>query len=120
MNTLTLSQRSIIHNCLLDLKDSSSLNNSSFLPIALDKLIASEGFGIEMSGVFISTDEDLENIPEYLKEGIAFEFMGEHVVLSFSDGVSAISNWCDNNAMSDRESILLKCKILKAKFSTED
>ncbi|RON83332.1 hypothetical protein BK635_09850 [Pseudomonas chlororaphis] len=120
MNTLTLRQKSIIHNCLLDLKDSSSLTIPSFLPVALDKLATLEGLGIDMSGIYLSTDEDFENIPEYLKEGIAFEFMGEHVVLSFSDGASVISNWCDNNAISDRESILLKCKILKAKLSTED
>ncbi|KAA5845343.1 hypothetical protein F2A38_00565 [Pseudomonas chlororaphis] len=120
MNTLTPRQKNIIHNCLLDLRDSSSLTTPSFLPATLDKLVTSEGFGIDMSGIYLSTDEDFENIPEYLKEGIAFEFMGEHVVLSFSDGASVISNWCDNNAISDRESILLKCKILKAKFSTED
>lgn len=120
MNTLTLRQKSIIHNCLLDLKDSSSLTIPSVLPIALDKLATSEGFGIDMSGIYLSTDEDFENIPEYLKEGIAFEFMGEHVVLPFSDGASAISSWCDNNAMLDRDSILLKCKTLRARFSTED
>lgn len=119
MNPLTLKQKNLIHNCLLDLTDSSSLNNSSFLPTALDKLIASEGFGIEMSGIYLSADEDAQNIPEYLQEGMAFEFMGEHVVLSFSAGVAAITLWCQSNEVPDREGTLLKCKILKERLSKE-
>ncbi|MGN7742715.1 hypothetical protein ACTJKT_22385 [Pseudomonas sp. 22526] len=119
MIPLTLKQKSLIHNCLLDLTDSSSLNNSSFLPVALDKLIASEGFGIEMSGIYISTDEDAERIPKYLQKGMAFEFMDEHVVLSFSDGVAAITHWCQSNEVPDREGTLLKCEILKEQLSKE-
>jgi hypothetical protein len=91
---LTDSQKSIIHNCLLDLRDSSSLNNPSFLPPALDSLLKSEGFGIEISGVYISTDEDPKNIPDYLQEGISFEFMDNHVTLLFEDAISCIIDWC--------------------------
>ncbi|OLF56433.1 hypothetical protein [Pseudomonas chlororaphis] len=119
MNTLTLKQKNIIHNCLLDLKDSSSLKSPSFLPIALDKLMVSEGFGIEMSGIYLSTDKDAENIPGYLRKGMAFEFMDEHVVISFSDGVAAITHWCESNEIPDRESTLLKCEILKERLSRE-
>ncbi|AIS15647.1 hypothetical protein JM49_29365 [Pseudomonas chlororaphis subsp. aurantiaca] len=79
--------------------------------------MASEGFGIEMSGICISTDEDAENIPEYLQKGMAFEFMDEHVVLSFSDGVAAITHWCQSNEIPDREGTLLKCEILKERLA---
>lgn len=117
MNTkLIEKQISIIHNCLLDLRDSSSLKNPSFLPIALDRLIDSEGFGIEMSGIYISTDDDFENIPDYLKDGMAFEFMDDHVVLPFTDGTSSITDWCKKNVTQDQKNILSKCSILEERF----
>ena len=45
-------QKDIVNSCLLDLLESSSLHNSSFLPNALENLIKSQGFGIEMSGIY--------------------------------------------------------------------
>lgn len=56
-----------------------------------------------MSGIYISTDDDQDNIPEYLQEGIAFEFMDDHVTLSIEDGITCIINWC-------KESAPLNCK----------
>jgi len=110
---LTDFQKSIIHNCLLDLRDSSSLNNPSFLPLALDSLLKSKGFGIEMSGIYISTDEDPENIPDYLQEGISFEFMDDHLILSFEDATSYIIDWCKKNLSQDNEETLLKAVKLE-------
>jgi hypothetical protein len=112
---LTDSQKSIIHNCLLDLRDSSSLKNPSFLPLALDSLLATQGFGTEMSGIYISTDDDQDNIPEYLQEGIAFEFMGNHVSLSFEDGIACIINWCEENVQKNCEKTIEKIQKLKEK-----
>jgi hypothetical protein len=110
---LTDSQKSIIHNCLLDLRDSSSLNNPSFLPLALDSLLKSEGFSIEISGIYISTDEDPENIPDYLQEGVSFEFMDDHVTLLFEDAISCIIDWCKKNIPQDNEETLFKAKQLE-------
>ncbi|MBX8551409.1 hypothetical protein Q1J52_04035 [Pseudomonas lijiangensis] len=112
-SNLTPTQKSTIHNCLLDLLESSSLNNPSFLPQALSSLLESQGFGIEMSGIYISSDEDAENIPEYLENGIAFEFMESHVSLPFHEAVDCILDWCKLNNVaekSDIEPILLKLK----------
>ncbi|MGE7955811.1 hypothetical protein ACQKQA_04275 [Pseudomonas sp. NPDC089530] len=117
---LTEKQISILHNCLLDLRDSSSLKNPSFLPVALDRLVNSEGFGIEMSGIYLSIDDDFENVPDYLKDGMAFEFMDDHVVLSFSDGTSFITNWCKKNVTQDYEKILLKCSSLEKRFQEKE
>jgi hypothetical protein len=114
--TLTDSQKSIIHNCLLDLRDSSSLKNPSFLPLALDSLLNSQGFGIEMSGIYISTDDDQDNIPEYLQEGIAFEFMDSHVTLSIKDGITCIINWCEENIPLNCEKLTAKIQKLKERF----
>jgi len=110
---LTDFQKSIIHNCLLDLRDSSSLNNPSFLPLALDSLLKSKGFGIETSGIYISTDEDPENLPDYLQEGISFEFMDYHLILSFDDATSCIIDWCKKNLSQDNEETLLKAVKLE-------
>ena len=68
-----------------------------------------------MSGIYISTDDDQENIPEYLQEGIAFEFMADHVTLPFEDGIKCIINWCEKNVLENREEILQKAKKLKEK-----
>lgn len=113
---LTATQESIIHNCLLDLLESHSLNNPSFLPKALDSLIESRGFGIEMSGIYISTDDDYENIPEYLKTGIAFEFMEDHVSLPFGEAIACITNWCNKHNQTANPSIDSKLKALQKKF----
>ncbi|XHF33190.1 hypothetical protein OXH62_28335 [Pseudomonas chlororaphis] len=113
---LTAKQESIIHNCLLDLLESHSLNNPSFLSKALDSLIESRGFGIEMSGIYISTDDDYENIPEYLKTGIAFEFMDDHVSLPFGEAIACITNWCNKNNQTANASINSKLKALQKKF----
>jgi hypothetical protein len=116
---LTDSQKNIIHNCLLDLRDSSSLKNPSFLPPALDSLLNSQGFGIEMSGIYISTDDDQDNIPEYLQGGIAFEFMDDHVTLSIEDGITCIINWCKENAPLNCEKTTARIQKLKEKFLTK-
>lgn len=113
---LTKQQKSIIHNCLLDLRDSSSLKNPSFLPLALDNLLNSEGFGIEMSGIYISTDEDPENIPDYLKDGISFAFMDDHLSLSFEAGIECIIDWCEKNTNDGEKELRQKLTILKEKY----
>ncbi len=46
-----------------------------------------------MSGIYISTDNDPENIPDYLTEGIAFEFMDSHVTLPFREAILYILEW---------------------------
>ncbi|PWK26983.1 hypothetical protein [Pseudomonas sp. OV226] len=109
---LTSSQKSIIHNCMLDLRDSLSLCNPSFLPLALDSLLNSKGFGIEMSGIYIGTDSDQENIPDYLQEGISFEFMDDHVTLSINDGILYIIDWFKKNTPLD-EGVISKYKNLE-------
>lgn len=114
--TLTASQESIIHNCLLDLRDSFAWEIKSFLPLALDSLLNSEGFGIEMSGIYVSIDEDQLNIPDYLQDGMAFEFVNEHVILPLNHGAKLIDDWCKKNAIDDREEILLKCQRLKEQY----
>ncbi|MFJ2488453.1 hypothetical protein [Pseudomonas sp. NPDC087639] len=114
---LSNKQSSIINNCLLDLLESSSLKNTSFLPNALNSLLKSQGFGIEMSGIYISTDDDQENIPEYLKDGIAFEFMGDHVVLPFKDATTIIIDWCKNNIQARQLKLDATLENLKEKFN---
>lgn len=114
---LSEKQRGIVNNCLLDLLESSSLQNSSFLPKALESLIKSHGFGIEMSGIYISTDEDPENIPEYLKDGIAFEFMDSHVTLPFKHAVAFIISWCSAQKQAKELNLDITLEKLKKKFS---
>ncbi|WP_065261535.1 hypothetical protein [Pseudomonas bananamidigenes] len=116
MNTLTTDQKNTIHNCLLDLLDSSSLNNSSFLPKALESLIQSQGFGIEMSGIYISSDDDLDNIPEYLDDGIAFEFMESHVSLPFHEAVECIMEWCQTQKLTENLHLEATLKALQEKY----
>ncbi|WP_147466609.1 hypothetical protein [Pseudomonas cichorii] len=116
MNSLTLAQKSTIHNCLLDLLESSSLDNPSFLPLALTNLLDSQGFGIEMSGIYISSDEDVENIPEYLEEGIAFEFMEGHVSLPFHEAVNCIVEWCKTQNLSGRVDVDMLLRKLQKKY----
>ncbi|AXI60945.1 hypothetical protein DLD99_10840 [Pseudomonas kribbensis] len=116
MNTLTTGQKSIIHNCLLDLLNSSSLNNSSFLPKALESLLQSQGFGIEMSGIYISSDDDLDNTPEYLEDGIAFEFMESHVSLPFHEAVECIIEWCQTQKLTENMHIGATLKALQDKY----
>ncbi|MBA5982165.1 hypothetical protein HXW87_20385 [Pseudomonas sp. Y5-11] len=114
---LSEKQRGIVNNYLLDLLESSSLQNSSFLPKALESLIKSHGFGIEMSGIYISTDEDPENIPEYLKDGIAFEFMDSHVTLPFKDAAAFIISWCATQKQVEELNLDITLEKLKKKFS---
>ena len=53
-----------------------------------------------MSGIYISTDTDRENIPTYLTTGIAFEFMDNHVTLPFRDAIACITNWYNITTIS--------------------
>jgi hypothetical protein len=105
---------SMVHNCLLDFRDSSSLGVHSYIPILLNRLLKSEGVGLEMSGVYLSNDNDIENIPDYLLgvNGMAFEFMDEHVTVSFSLGAILIADWCNKNIVENRDSIISKCNDL--------
>jgi hypothetical protein len=114
---LSKNQSDIVNNCLLDLLKSSSLYNSSFLPKALESLIKSQGFGIEMSGIYISTDEDPESIPDYLEDGIAFEFMDSHVTLPFKDAVAFIISWCTAQKQVKDLNLDITLEKLKKKFS---
>jgi len=116
MTTLTTSQKNTIHNCLLDLLESSSLHNPSFLPKALESLLESQGFGIEKSGVYISTDADPDNIPEYLIEGIAFEFMESHVSLPFNEAIECITEWCQSEKLPKTMHIEPTLKKLQDKY----
>ena len=104
----------LFNNCLLDFRDSSSSSVDSFLLVLLEKLLEFRGVGLEMSGVYLSADEDAESVPDYLtgKDSMAFEFMGEHVVCSLPEGAFAIKKWCEKNAILDREIVLGKCKRL--------
>lgn len=116
MTTLTTSKKNTIHNCLLDLLESSSLHNSSFLPKALESLLDSQGFGIEMSGIYISTDTDPDNIPEYLIEGIAFEFMESHISLPFNEAIECITEWCQLEKLTKSTDIEPILKKLQDKY----
>jgi hypothetical protein len=111
---------SIVHNCLLDFRDSSSLGVNSYIPILLNRLIKSEGVGLEMSGVYLSNDDDMENIPDYLLgvNGMAFEFMGEHITVPFSLGAALIENWCNKNIVENRDAIISKCNDLIKKYQS--
>lgn len=111
---------SIVHNCLLDFRGSSSLGVNSCIPILLNRLLKSEGVGLEMSGVYLSNDDDMENIPDYLLgvNGMAFEFMDEHVTVSFSLGAVLIADWCNKNIVEDREAVIGKCNDLIKKYQS--
>jgi hypothetical protein len=115
---LSPSETDIVHNCLLDFRDSSSLKLDGFLPLLLSRLLDFEGVGLEMSGVYLSNDQDIDNIPDYLLDtcGMAFEFMGEYVVVPFLDGAIIISDWCDKNVAHDREVIANICSDLIKKY----
>lgn len=109
---------SVVHNCLLDFRDSSSLGINSYIPILLNRLLKSEGVGLEMSGVYLSNDDDIENIPDYLLDvnGMAFEFMDEHVTVPFSLGAALIADWCNKNIVENRDAIISKCNDLIEKY----
>lgn len=111
---------SIVYNCLLDFRDSSSLWVNSYLPVLLNRLLKLEGVGLEMSGVYLSNDEDIENIPDYLLgvNGMAFEFMGEHVTVPFSLGAALIADWCSKNIVESRDTIISTCNDLIKKFQS--
>lgn len=113
---ISSSQENIIHNCLLDLLESSSSNHSSFLLKALQSLLHSQEFGIEMSGIYISTDADRENIPTYLTTGIAFEFMDNHVTLPFRDAIACITNWYNHHDNIRNPELDKIIEYLKIKF----
>ncbi|WP_160014067.1 hypothetical protein [Pseudomonas sp. 8BK] len=107
-----------MHHCLLDFRGSSSLGVNSYIPILLNRLLKSEGVGLEMSGVYLSNDDDIENIPDYLLDvnGMAFEFMDEHVTVPFSLGAAFIANWCNKNIVENRDAIISKCNGLIKKY----
>ena len=109
-------QKSIIDNCLLDLSDSSSIKSSSFLPKALESLLHSQGFGIEMSGIYISTDNDPKNIPDYLIEGIAFEFMDSHVTSPFREAILYMLEWYNHHGDIRNKKLDNIFEDLKEKF----
>ncbi len=50
-----------------------------------------------MSGIYISTDNDPENIPDYLTEGIAFEFMDSHVTLPLREAILYMLEWYNHH-----------------------
>jgi hypothetical protein len=116
MHNLSKKQTDIIHNCLLDLLESNSLNNPSFLPKALNSLIKLQGFGIEMSGIYISLDEDQQNVPDYLDEGIAFEFMDDQVTLSFKEAIRIIIDWCHSHNQTKQFNLDETLDNLKKRF----
>lgn len=101
---------------MLDLLESSSSNHSSFLLKALQSLLHSQEFGIEMSGIYISTDADRENIPTYLTTGIAFEFMDNHVTLPFRDAIACITNWYNHHDNIRNPELDKIIEYLKIKF----
>lgn len=72
-----------------------------------------------MSGIYVSIDEDQLNIPDYLQDGMAFEFVNEHVILPLNYGAKLINDWCEKNAIDDREEILLKCQRLKEQYGAQ-
>lgn len=117
---LKYNEVSIVNNCLLDFRDSSSLEVNSYLPVLLSRLLKLEGVGLEMSGVYLSRDEDIENIPDYLLDvnGMAFEFMGEHVTVPFSFGAALIADWCSKNIVENRDVIISTCNDLIEKYQS--
>jgi hypothetical protein len=115
---LKYNEVSIVNNCLLDFRDSSSLEVDSYLTILMSRLLKLEGVGLEVSGVYLSCDEDIENIPDYLLDvnGMAFEFMGEHVTVPFSLGATLIADWCNKNIVENRDAIISRCNDLIKKY----
>lgn len=117
---MTPSEKSTIDNCLLDFLLCGSLSHPSYLPIALSGLLKPEGFGMDMSGIYISTDEDPDNMPEYLKEGIAFEFMEGQVTLPFRQAVEYITEWCHSREIPEALNIEQILKMLNEKYNSPE
>lgn len=87
----------------------------SYIDILIDGLLRFEGVGLEFAGVFVGCDCDVLNIPDYLdRDGfdISFEYMDEYVVCSMIDGAKYIEEWCVENVVADRESVLEDCNNL--------
>ena len=117
---LTPDQKSTIDNCLLDFLICGSSSKPSYLPFALSGLLKPEGFGMEMSGIYISTDADPDNMPGYLEEGIAFEFMEGQVTLPFCQAVEYITEWCHNRVLPEELKIEPILKMLNEMYSSPD
>jgi len=102
----------IVSACLMDFRDSGAKYVESYLDVLLDCLLQFEGVGIEMSGVFVQKDEDLDNMPACLvdfENGMAFEFIGEFAVYKMSEGARMIFDWCEVNVNKDKVEVMNKC-----------
>ncbi|MCG8292168.1 MULTISPECIES: hypothetical protein [Pseudomonas] len=113
------SRDEIVSACLMDFRDSGALHVESYLDVLLECLLQFEGVGIEMSGVYIQRDEDLDNIPRYLigiENGMAFEFIGEVAIYEMSEGARRINEWCEMNVSKDKREVMERCQRLMSLY----
>jgi endonuclease IV len=69
-----------------------------------------------MSGIYISLDEDQQNVPDYLHEGIAFEFMDDQVTLPFKEAIGIIIDWCHSHDQTRQLNLDKTLDNLKKRF----